>query len=303
MPDWTLANVPDQTGRVAVVTGANSGIGYEAALALARKGARVVLACRSETRGADALAQIEAASPAGSAELMLLDLSDLDSVRAFADAFLAAHDRLDLLVNNAGVMMPPEATTAQGWELQWGVNVLGHFALTGLLLDRLDATPEARVVTLSSVAHRMGTIDFGNLRGEKAYDATREYAQSKLGDLVFAVELQRRLTATGSGTVSVAAHPGVTHTELQRHSGFWDRFAGWFAMDPPQGALPTLYAATAPEAEPGAYYGPDGFLEIRGHPAPATVAKKARDRQTAARLWREAEEATGVRYLSEPVAA
>ena len=303
MPDWTSKNVPDQTGRVAVVTGANAGLGYETARALAQNGAHVVLACRNPERGADALRRIQAEDPSGSAELMPLDLADLDGVRQFAEAFLGAHDQLDLLVNNAGVMMPPEATTEQGWELQWGVNVLGHFALTGLLLDRLNATPDARVVTLSSVAHRMGRIDFDNLRGEKPYNDQREYSQSKLGDLVFAIELQRRLAVAGHGTVSIAAHPGVTHTELQRHKGFWDRFAAWFAMDPPQGALPTLYAATAPQAEPGQYYGPDGFLEIRGYPSPATVATKARDRQTATRLWREAEEATSVRYLSEPVAA
>ena len=299
MSTWTFDDIPDQHGRTAIVTGANAGIGYETALALAKKGAHVVLACRSEQRGAEALQNIEAAQPAGSAELLLLDLADLDSVHAFAEAFLAKHDRLDLLINNAGVMVPPETKTAQGFELQFGVNVLGHFALTGLLLDRLNATPNSRVVTVSSLAHRQGRIDFSNLRGEKDYAPMREYMQSKLGNLIFAIELQRRLEASGQDTISVAAHPGFTATELQRHSGLWNTLVGLWSNTPAIGALPTLYAATAPDAEPGGYYGPRGFYEARGHPAPAKVMPRAQDRQTAERLWTVAEEATGVHFFYE----
>ena len=292
--------MPDQRGRVAIVTGANAGIGYETALALAHKGAHVVLACRSEKRGRDALRRLETEHPAGTAELILLDLADLDSVRDFARAFLAKHDRLDLLINNAGVMAPPEGRTAQGFDLQFGVNVIGHFALTGLLLDLITATPGARIVTVSSLAHRSGEIDFDNLRGEKAYTPMREYMQSKLGNLVFAIELQRRLEAAGHDTLSTAAHPGFTATELQRHSGLWNALVGLWSNTPAVGALPTLYAATAPEAVPGGYYGPDGFYEAKGYPAPAKVMPKARNHQTAERLWTVAEEATGVFYVSEP---
>ncbi|MEL6613821.1 MAG: oxidoreductase, partial [Bacteroidota bacterium] len=264
MASWTASRIPSQAGRVAVVTGANTGIGYETARLLAQNGANVILACRSEQRGADAVRRIEATSPSGSVELIRLDLSDLDSVRSFADAFRVSHDRLDLLINNAGVMMPPEATTAQGFELQFGVNVIGHFALTGLLIDLLTATPGSRVVSVSSLAHRQGAIDFDNLRGEKDYNATREYCQSKLGNLMMAIELQRRLAEAGHGTVSIGAHPGFTATDLQRHSPLWNRLVGLWSNDPETGSLPTLYAATAPEAVPGGYYGPKGFYEARG---------------------------------------
>lgn len=299
---WTEADIPDQSGKTVIVTGANTGIGYETARVLAEKGARVVLACRSEERGRGAVRRIEAEQPAGSAELMLLDLADLDAVRAFADEFGKEHDRLDLLVNNAGVMAPPEAKTEQGFELQFGVNVVGHFALTGRLLDRL--ADGARVATLSSLAHRNGALDFGNLRSEKSYRKWREYNQSKLGNLVFAVELQRRLREAGRNAASLAAHPGLTMTDLQRHmGGFFGRLFALLAPlvsnQPPVGALPTLYAATAPEAVPGGYYGPRGFYEMKGHPAPAKVMPKARDRQAARRLWQVCEEATGVRFLSE----
>ncbi|NNF56916.1 MAG: SDR family NAD(P)-dependent oxidoreductase [Rhodothermaceae bacterium] len=302
MSTWTSDHIPDQTGRTAVVTGANAGIGYETALALAKKGAHVVLACRSEQRGTDALRQIEAEQPAGSAELMLLDLADLDSVRTFAEAFWAKYVRLDLLINNAGVMVPPESKTAQGFELQFGVNVIGHFALTGLLMSALAEAPGSRVVTLSSLAHRQGRIDFDNLRGEKEYKPMREYMQSKLGDLIFAIELQRRLEAAGQDTISLGAHPGFTATELQRHSGLWNTLVGLWSNTPAVGALPTLYAATAPDAEPGGYYGPRGVFEARGHPAPAKVMPHARDRQTAERLWAMAEEATGVHFFHEVLA-
>ncbi|MGI9174414.1 MAG: oxidoreductase [Rhodothermales bacterium] len=306
---WNVNDIPDQSDRVAIVTGANTGIGYETARALAKKGAHVVLACRNKQKGEDAVRRIKAEDATASAELMQLDLSSLDAVRQFAEAYLAKHDRLDLLINNAGVMVPPFSTTEDGFELQFGVNVLGHFALTGLLLDRLTATSGSRVVTVSSLAHRQGEIDFGRILGEDFrdggasngadYKPWRAYGQSKLGDLVFAIELQRRLAAAGHETISLAAHPGFTKTDLQRNSGisaFIGRFVG---MEADRGALPTLYAATAPEAEPGGYYGPDGFYEMRGDPAPAKVMPKAKDEATARRLWETAEDLTDVRYLSD----
>ena len=304
---WTTSNIPDQTGRTVIVTGANSGIGYETALALAKRNAHVVLACRSHSKGEEAVGKIEASRPSGSVELMLLDLSSLDSVRAFAAAFNAAHDRLDLLINNAGVMMPPFGTTQDGFELQIGVNYIGHFALTGLLFDKLTTTPNSRIVTLSSLAHRQGKIDFDTFTAEGLQDGVKykpmaAYMQSKLADLMFAIELQDRLSDAGSGTMSLAAHPGFTATDLQRHSGFFNRLVRLYSNNPPQGALPTLYAATSPDVQPGGYYGPDGFYEARGYPAPSKVMPHARDRQVAGRLWSYAEEATGVRFPFEIVA-
>lgn len=302
MSNWTADQIPDQSGRTAIVTGANTGIGYETALELARKGAHVVLACRSEARGNAAKREIERAVPGASAEVMILDLADITDVRRFADAFRASHDRLDLLINNAGVMMPPEGRTAQGVELQFGVNVLGHFALTGLLLDILEATRGSRIVTVSSIAHRRGEIDFGNLMLEKSYKPNREYGQSKLGNLVFTIELQRRLDAAGYQTTSVAAHPGVTATELTRHSRIIAWISKWFSMSQDQGALPTLYAATDPDVQPAGYYGPDGRREIKGYPAPAEIEPKAKDAETGRRLWEVSEEITGVEYALEPAA-
>ena len=301
--NWTTANIPSQTGRTIIVTGANTGIGYETALALAKKGAKVVMACRSQAKGEEAVRMIEDSELSGSVELRLLDLSSLDSVRTFAGFFHDASDRLDLLINNAGVMMPPFGTTSEGFELQIGVNYIGHFALTGLLFDKLATTPNSRIVTLGSLAHRNGKIDFDTFRGKDLrdgadYKPTIAYLQSKLADLMFAIELQRRLGDAGSGTISVAAHPGFTATDLQRHSGLWNRLIGFWSNDPPQGALPTLYAATSPDAEPGGYYGPDGFYEARGYPAPSKVMAHAREKQVAKRLWSYAEEATGVRFLS-----
>ena len=305
---WTTSNIPDQTGRVAVVTGANTGIGYETALALAKKGAHVILACRSQAKGEEAIEKIKALQPSGSVELMLLDLSSLDLVRAFAETFGAAHGRLDLLINNAGVMMPPFGTTAEGFELQIGVNYIGHFALTGLLFDKLVTTPNSRVVTLSSLVHRNGKIDFGTFTAEGLQNGAKykpmvAYKQSKLADLMFAIELQFRLAATGSETISTAAHPGLTATELQRHNRLFDRIVGLYSNDPPQGALPTLYAAVSSDVEPGGYYGPDGFYEARGYPAPSKVMPQAQDRQMAGRLWSYTEEVTGVRFLPAPESA
>lgn len=295
---WTLEDIPDQTGRVAIVTGANSGIGRETALALARKGATVVLACRSEERGIEAADAI-AADVEGSASrvsFMRLDLADLESVRSFVAEFLHGHDRLDLLVNNAGVMVPPKSKTAQGFELQLGVNHFGHFALTNLLLPLLAETGGARVVSVASLAHRAGRMDFDDLDwDQKRYRRWAAYGQSKLANLLFTLELSRRLGELGVDVVATAAHPGWTSTDLQRHTLSARVLNPLLAMTPPQGALPTLHAATAPNVEPGGYFGPNGWMEMRGWPAPAARTKAARDEEAARRLWEISEERTGVR--------
>lgn len=294
---WKFDNIPDQTKKTAIVTGANSGIGYETARALARKGARVILACRSRERGTAAVERIAAEQPAGSVELSILDLSDLSSVRSFASKFVEASETLDLLINNAGVMFPPQGQTADGFELQIGVNFLGHFALTGLLLETLERTPGSRVVTLSSVAHRVGRIDFDSFRGLDHYKPWREYAQSKLACLMFSLELQRRLEEQGSSVRSLAAHPGGTKTDLQRHSGLFNVLTKLIGMRPSQGALPTLYAATEPSARGGEYIGPHGTSEAWGYPAAAKVARRAQDPDVSRQLWESAEQLTGVSYL------
>ncbi len=294
---WKFDNIPDQTGRVAIVTGANAGIGFASAQALAAKGATVILACRNQERGRAALDKINATKPAGSAELWILDLSDLDSVRSFARDFEEAYDRLDLLINNAGVMIPPASKTSDGFELQIGVNFLGHFALTGLLLESMEATPGARIVTVSSLAHRGGRITFERFRSTKGYRAFREYQQSKLACLMFSLELQRRLKARGSSVSSLAAHPGGTKTDLQRHNGLVSFVTQFVGMPADQGALPTLYAATEPSARGGDYIGPNGLYEMWGYPKHARIARRAKNPEVSQKLWQVAEDYTGVRYL------
>ncbi|MCB9787661.1 MAG: SDR family oxidoreductase [Deltaproteobacteria bacterium] len=296
---WNLDDMPSQAGRVAIVTGANSGIGYEAAKALAHKGARVILACRSRERGEAALASIRAGSPSGTVELELLDLGDLSSVRAFAERLPQTAPRFDLLILNAGVMVPPASTTSDGFEMQLGVNHLGHFALTGLLLESLEAAPGARIVVVSSLAHKMGSIHFDDLHFTRGYRAWPAYGQSKLANLLFLDELNRRLQAAGSPIVATAAHPGWTRTELQRNSLSARVFGPLLAMETARGALPTLRAALDPDAEAGAYFGPDGPFEVRGAPAPASRTRKSRDRDTARRLWEVSEQLTGVHYLAD----
>jgi NAD(P)-dependent dehydrogenase (short-subunit alcohol dehydrogenase family) len=295
---WTSERIPDQTGRVAIVTGANSGIGYQSALALAKKGATVVLAVRDEAKGRNAMEQIKEEQPGARVEVMKLDLASLESVRAFAAAFKQRHERLDLLVNNAGVMMPPtRSSTADGFELQLGTNHIGHFALTGLLLELLTSTPGSRVVNVSSAAHRWGGIDFDDLQWEKRrYKRMASYGQSKVANLLFTYELQRRLQAAGAETRALAAHPGWTATNLQRTSGLFRALNPLFAMKPWQGALPTLYAATADDASGGQYYGPDGLGEMRGYPRPVGSSPASRDLETAARLWQISEQLSGVTY-------
>jgi NAD(P)-dependent dehydrogenase (short-subunit alcohol dehydrogenase family) len=301
MQPWTFNDIPDQTGRTAIVTGANTGIGRETARMLALKGAHVVLACRNADKGRAALAQILAEKPAGRADLDTLDLSNLDSVAAFADAFARTHERLDLLINNAGVMVPPLGRTAQGFELQFGTNHLGHFALAARLLPLVLRTPGARVVVVASAAQNFGRIDFDDLNWERRpYRGWAAYSQSKLANMLFALELQRRLSAAGSGVRATAAHPGWTATDLQRTAGAARFLNPLFAMKPAEGALPTLRAATDPAADGGSYWGPSGVFELSGPPAPARISTRAKDEAVAAHLWDVSEKLTGVSY---PLAA
>jgi NAD(P)-dependent dehydrogenase (short-subunit alcohol dehydrogenase family) len=293
--DWTAADIPDQTGRTALITGSSSGIGLEAAKVLAARGARVVLACRNRGKAEAAARQV-----IGDVELLDLDLASLASVREAAADVRARYERLDLLINNAGVMTPPYQRTADGFELQFGTNHLGHFAFTGLVLPQLLPVGGSRVVTVSSMGHRMGAIRFDDLNWERGYRRTSAYGMSKLANLLFGYELQRRLEAAGAPTLSVAAHPGVSRTELSRHLagplGLGQSVAGLFMQDAAMGALPTLRAATDPAVRGGEYYGPDGRLGWKGHPV--RVASNARSHDTAlqARLWEVSTELTGVDY-------
>jgi NAD(P)-dependent dehydrogenase (short-subunit alcohol dehydrogenase family) len=299
---WTTEDMPDQTGRVAVVTGANTGLGLETAKALAVRGASVVLAVRNVDKGKDAAATIAGHSAGADVTVQRLDLSSLDSVRRGADDLRATHDRIDLLVNNAGVMYTPRRTTADGFELQFGTNHLGHFALTGLLLDRLLAAPGSRVVTVSSVGHRIRSrIDFDDLNSERSYSRVAAYGRSKLANLLFTYELQRRLAAAGSSTIAVAAHPGGSNTELVRNSPAPLRalnavFGRLVTQSAEMGALPTLRAATDPAVVGGQYYGPDGFREVRGHPVVVESSRQSHDADLQGRLWVVSEDLTGVTY-------
>ncbi|WP_326668609.1 oxidoreductase [Streptomyces canus] len=303
MSGWSAKAVPDQSGRVAVVTGANSGIGYVTARELARRGARVLLACRSEARGAEAGERLIAEVPGAEVQFARLDLGDLSSVREFAATY--PYDRLDLLINNAGVMALPYGTTADGFETQFGTNHLGHFALTGLLLPTLLETPAARVVTVSSTAHALANIDIDDLNSERRYRRWVAYARSKTANLLFVHELARRLAAHGSDVVAAAAHPGYAATNLQtagpkmagrraaeRFMRVGNRF---FAQSADAGALPTLYAATAPDVPPDSFTGPS-LGGWRGSPAPSWRAPWTRNDQAAQRLWAASEELTGVTY-------
>lgn len=301
---WTPDQIPDQTKRVFVVTGANSGLGLATTRALARRGGHVILAVRDEGKGHRAVAEITAEQPSADLEVRRLDLADLDSVRAFADQLYTDHPRLDVLVNNAGVMAPPRSLSEQGHELQFACNHLGHFALTGLLLDLLAAGHDPRVVTVSSINHRQGRIHFDDLGGERSYKPMAFYNQSKLANAVFGRELHRRLTEAGSPVRSVLAHPGYTATNLQTSApiGLWRVVFGrignpLFAQPPAHGALPQLYAATDPSVEGGQFIGPDGLAELRGGPTRVRLSPTASDAETGRRLWEVSEELTDVRFV------
>ncbi|MER6612243.1 oxidoreductase [Streptomyces xantholiticus] len=301
---WTLDSIPDQSGRLVVVTGANSGIGQVTAEALARRGAHVVLACRSPQRGQAALDRLLAQAPGAHAEVRLLDLADLASIRAFADGW--DHDRLDLLVNNAGVAMVPFARTADGFESQFGINHLGTFALTGLMLPHLLASPDPRVVTVSSEGQRFARFDPDNLNAERRYRTMFTYLRSKRANLYFATELQRRADAAGLGLRSMAVAPGLTRTNVLtggangnrgRLYGALTRLLLRVAFRPtPEGAKTSLYAATVPDLPGGAYVVPDGALQLRGEPVLRNRERAIRDTITARRLWELSEKLTGVPF-------
>ncbi|MEW1866754.1 SDR family NAD(P)-dependent oxidoreductase [Streptomyces caelestis] len=294
--DWTEQHIPDQHGRVAVVTGANTGLGFETARMLAARGATVVLAVRDVEKGRRAAARI-----AGDVTVQALDLASLESIRSAAADLRAVHPRIDLLINNAGVMHTPRRTTADGFELQFGTNHLGHFALTGLLLDRLLPVPGSRVVTVSSTGHRIrAAIHFDDLQWERSYSRVAAYGQAKLANLMFTYELQRRLAPHGT-TIAVAAHPGVSNTELARNLPAPLRtpvtwLAPLLAQKPEMGALPTLRAATDPAVVGGQYYGPGNRSETRGHPKLVTSSPDSHDQAVQQRLWTVSEELTGVTF-------
>ncbi len=291
--NWNANDIQDLTGRMAIVTGANSGIGYETARALALRGANVILACRNATKAQTAVDQIRSEGPTGTAAFMELDLSSLASIRAFTEAFKAEHSRLDLLINNAGIMMPAtRQTTTDGFEVQFGVNHLGHFQLTLQLLDLLKTTPKARVVTVSSVAHQQGSINFDDLNSESSYGRIRSYGQSKLANLLFTLELQRQLDEEGADVIAVAAHPGWTATNLQQHVSLFKFLNNFLAQSPEDGALPTLYAAVGDDVKGGDYYGPGGFLEWKGSPDKADIRPHGRDAAIARQLWNVSTEMT-----------
>jgi NAD(P)-dependent dehydrogenase (short-subunit alcohol dehydrogenase family) len=302
---FTVKDIPSQAGKLAVITGATGGLGYETALALAGAGSKVVLAARNPQKGDEALARIRAIHPGADIRFDLLDLASLASVAAFAERLAGEGAPIDLLVNNAGIMaLPQREVTADGFEAQLGVNYLSHFALTAHLLPLLRAAPAPRVVSLSSLAHRRGKIDFDDLQGQRLYRPWKAYTQSKLAMLMFALELQRQSHAGGWGLMSNAAHPGFARTELIPNGPGAGGAMGLaskllfpiLSHSAAAGALPTLLAATSPQARPAAYYGPDGFSEMKGPPAPARIMPQAQDVAVAARLWTESEALTGVRF-------
>lgn len=293
--NWSADLVPDLTGKVAIVTGASSGIGMEAARVMAGRNAHVVLAVRNLAKGEKAAAEIRAAHPGADLIVSELDLASLASVREFADTFVRRATGLDLLINNAGVMFPPFSRTVDGFEVQMATNHLGHFALTGRLLALLRATSGSRLITVASLAHRWGRIDFDDLNWEaRRYSPYRAYGDSKLANLLFTCELVRRLG--GSGPRVTVAHPGWTRTDLQRHSGVMQFLKKFFSQGAAQGALPILRAAFDDHARPGDYFGPSGWQELTGPPTLVHASKRAQDHELAARLWVASQDATGVRY-------
>lgn len=294
---FDLTKIPSQKGRIAIVTGANTGLGYETALEFAKKEIRVILACRNEKKAMQAISRIKAVVPNAELEFIPIDLMSLASVRAFATTFKQNHTRLDLLINNAGIMIPPFQKTKDGFESQMGVNYFSHFLLTGLLIDVLNTTPNARVVTLSSKAHESGVIDFDNLNAEKSYSKFTAYSQSKLACLMFTQELNRRLKAADRSTLSVAAHPGVSRTDLGRHIPkllYYLLMPIFMLMThkASKGALPTIMAALDTDVEGGDYFGPIGFREMKGEPAKVKAKPRAYIADVAAELWKVSESLT-----------
>ncbi len=293
---WTAENIPSQNGKVVIVTGSSSGIGYEAARVLANKEAKVIIAVRNLDKGKTAKEKILSQNENAEVEIMKIDLSDLSSVKEFADEFVKKYDKLDILINNAGVMIPPYSKTKDGFELQMGTNHFGHFALTLQLLDLIKSTPNSRIVTVSSGAHKFGNINFDDLNWDsRKYKPMRSYGDSKIANLYFTSELAKRLRGNGKNVLVTAAHPGWTATDLQRHSGLFDFMNRFFAMKIEQGTLPTLRAATDLNAQSGDYYGPHAFGEWRGYPVKVEPNKLAKDETIAKKLWDVSEELTGIK--------
>lgn len=292
--NWTIDNLKDQSGKTILITGANTGLGFQTALELAKKNAYVILAGRNVDKINQAIIDIKEEYPAAQLEPGVVDLSDLQSVKIFADTILTKHNRLDVLINNAGVMFPPASKTKQGYELQFGVNYMAHFALTAYLSELISATKNSRIVTLSSIAHKNGKIDFLNLKLEQPYDKFREYGQSKVADLIFTLELQRRLDKLSSSTLSVGAHPGISKTELLR-SDNPDMIDEFPHMTANQGAFSTLFAATE-NINGGSYIGPNGPGEMTGFPGFAFVSDYAKDEGVGKKLWEYAEEQLDLKF-------
>ncbi|TFG99542.1 MAG: SDR family NAD(P)-dependent oxidoreductase [Calditrichales bacterium] len=294
---WNAESISDQSGRVAIVTGSSSGIGYETARVLAMKNATVIIAVRNPQKGEKALQKIKDQNQNANVMTMVLDLADLNSIRSFVAEFALKFERLDLLINNAGVMAPPYSKTVNGFELQFGTNHLGHFALTMQLMDLLRKTSGSRIVTVSSNMHKSGNLNFDDLNWEKRkYKAWEAYGASKIANLYFTYELDHQLKSGKSGPLVTASHPGWTATELQRHTsgvGFLNNF---FAQDITMGALPTLYAAVGPDVQGGDYYGPSGFMEMKGYPKKTESDAKSKDKDIARKLWQESEKLTGVKW-------
>lgn len=303
---WTEQDVPSQCNRVAVITGANAGVGFEVAKVLAARGASVVLAVRNATKGKQAIADIMRSAPGADVTVELVNLASLESIQSASNDLLAMHPRIDLLINNAGVLYTQRMQTCDGFEIQFGTNHLGHFALTGLLLKAMLSVPGSRVVTVSSLGHQCGTINWADLEWETSYDCVAAYGQSKIANLMFTYELQRRLSAGNAKTIAVAAHPGAARTDILRNSSFCYRALAWIAMpfglfvaqSAAMGALPILRAATDPHAMGGQYYGPNGRWprECKGYPALVEASPQAHDRDAQHQLWTISEELTGIRF-------
>jgi len=301
MTEFNIDNIPSQKGKIAIVTGSNTGLGFETALALAKKEIKVIMACRSIEKAETAKQDILRKVPGADLEILPVDLSSLSSVRNFAKNYRLKYSQLDLLINNAGILMPPYARTIDGFESQMGTNYFGHFLLTGLLLDIIIKTPGSRIVSLSSIAHKKGEINFDDLHWEKKYSAMAAYRQSKLACLMFAYELQRRLEARDMKTISVAAHPGVSITELVKHYPKWlmfvsSPFFSLFTHSPEKGALPTLYAALGTDVHGGDYFGPQGRSEMTGDPGKAQSTALSHNEDIAKQLWEVSEKLTGFKY-------
>jgi NAD(P)-dependent dehydrogenase (short-subunit alcohol dehydrogenase family) len=305
MSKWTPKDIPSQAGKLAIITGANSGIGFHTALELARAGAAVILACRNATKAQEAKEKILYQVPLAHIEVALVDMADLDSIKTFAETFVASERKLHLLINNAGVMALPKRTpTAQGFEAQFGTNHLGHFALTGELMPALLKTPGSRVVTVASIAHKGGRMHFDDLNWEKSYDPRKAYQQSKLANILFGLELDRRLKRANANVASILAHPGVAATSIISNgmgetlqAKIANTIVPFLAQSDARGSWPTLYAATSPDALSGRYYGPDGIAEIKGLPTEVKPKPHALDAAAAARLWHVSEQMTHVEYV------